>query len=483
MGRNLAAGFDLFAINRDNTDLRRVQPVHRRRHAARGLSDHRAAAPDASPTRCGRTASTTCRARRRSSFSRRSACAIPRPSARCILYDKRDNRQDPTSGYFYSLGTDVAGLGGDVDFFRVTVTGGVFYPFTPDYVLSFTGEEGHIVGIGQDVRIEDRYFVGGDNLRGFQTGRHRSARCHRPSDALGGETYYVGSLSLSYPMGLPQELGITGRVWTDFGSLFSLHPTGTDSRKFQSPARSRPASACRGSRRSDRSRSISGSRSCASPMTGRNWSMSVSARGSEMASACTARGGARGLVLVLAASALGAAGRGAAGPAGAGDRRRRHDADHARCQGGQGHAGAGPDGDGRLFEGGRQARGRSQDACATSSSASARCSRRTSSTTSRRNISSATPRSTATCRAKRQAMQQSYSEAMTKVENVALQIIADVAKERKANMVVAKAALLYLDGRDRRHRRSDAAPRREAADHGRERAQGRRPAASRRRTP
>jgi len=51
--------------------------------------------------------------------------------------------------------------------------------------------------------------------------------------------------------------------------------------------------------------------------------------------------------------------------------------------------------------------------------------------------------------AKRQAMQGSYSEAMTKIENVALQIIADVAKERKANLVVAKAALLYMnDGVD-----------------------------------
>jgi outer membrane protein len=46
---------------------------------------------------------------------------------------------------------------------------------------------------------------------------------------------------------------------------------------------------------------------------------------------------------------------------------------------------------------------------------------------------------------KRQQMQQSYSDAMTKVEGVALQIVADVAKERKANMVVAKAALLYMD--------------------------------------
>ena len=50
---------------------------------------------------------------------------------------------------------------------------------------------------------------------------------------------------------------------------------------------------------------------------------------------------------------------------------------------------------------------------------------------------------------KRQALQQTYNEAMTKVENAALQIIADVAKERKANMVVAKAALLYMeDGLD-----------------------------------
>jgi outer membrane protein len=48
---------------------------------------------------------------------------------------------------------------------------------------------------------------------------------------------------------------------------------------------------------------------------------------------------------------------------------------------------------------------------------------------------------------KRQEMQQTYSEAMTKVENVALQIVADLAKERKADMVVAKAALLYMNDR------------------------------------
>ena len=43
----------------------------------------------------------------------------------------------------------------------------------------------------------------------------------------------------------------------------------------------------------------------------------------------------------------------------------------------------------------------------------------------------------------RQALQQSYNDAMTKIENTALQIISDIAAERKANLVVAKAAVLF----------------------------------------
>ncbi len=141
-----------------------------------------------------------------------------------LLYDTRDSPQDPTTGYFYTVGTDVAGLGGDVSFFRVGVTGGIFYPLAPNYVLSFNGEEGQIVGIGQDVRLEDRYFVGGDNLRGFQIGGI-GPRDLTTQDALGGERYYTGSFQMTYPLGLPEELGIAGRVFTDFGSLTSIRPT------------------------------------------------------------------------------------------------------------------------------------------------------------------------------------------------------------------------------------------------------------------
>jgi outer membrane protein insertion porin family len=89
-------------------------------------------------------------------------------------------------------------------------------------VLSLSGEGGFIHGIDSTVNIEDRFFVGGDNLRGFKVGGI-GPRDLSSNDALGGNIYYTGTLSLSYPLGLPEELGIGGRIFSDFGSLFDVN--------------------------------------------------------------------------------------------------------------------------------------------------------------------------------------------------------------------------------------------------------------------
>ena len=34
--------------------------------------------------------------------------------------------------------------------------------------------------------------------------------------------YYVGSVTLGVPLGLPKELGLSGRVFTDFGTLYQI---------------------------------------------------------------------------------------------------------------------------------------------------------------------------------------------------------------------------------------------------------------------
>jgi outer membrane protein insertion porin family len=139
-----------------------------------------------------------------------------------LLYDRRDNRLEPTSGYFASAGTDFAGVGFGVEYIRNKVNVGYYYSIAPEWVLGFTGEAGDIFGWGgQQVLLQDRFFVGGDNLRGFQSAGI-GPRDQVSGDALGGNKYYVGSVTLGVPLGLPKELGISGRIFTDVGSLWGI---------------------------------------------------------------------------------------------------------------------------------------------------------------------------------------------------------------------------------------------------------------------
>jgi outer membrane protein insertion porin family len=138
-----------------------------------------------------------------------------------ILWDKRDNRLNPTEGYYASLDMSYAGVGGTVDYIKPVVSGGVYYTFAPKWTLSLTGQGGTTKGIGQGVSLEDRTFVGGDNLRGFAPGGI-GPRDINTRDSLGGNTFYTGSVTLQIPLGLPEELGIGGRVFTDFGSLYGI---------------------------------------------------------------------------------------------------------------------------------------------------------------------------------------------------------------------------------------------------------------------
>ncbi len=138
-----------------------------------------------------------------------------------LLYDRRDNRLEPTDGYYASIGNDFAGAGFGIKYIRNKVNFGYYYSVAPEWVLSFTGEAGDIFGWGgQQVLLQDRFFVGGDNLRGFEPAGI-GPRDAISGDGLGGNKYYVGSVALGVPLGLPKELGITGRVFSDFGSLWS----------------------------------------------------------------------------------------------------------------------------------------------------------------------------------------------------------------------------------------------------------------------
>jgi outer membrane protein insertion porin family len=135
-----------------------------------------------------------------------------------IYYDARDSRVQPTQGFLVELETEFAGIGGDVHYLKDDLSGSVFFPITADVIGSIGGATGYIFGIDDDVRIVNRFFLGGNTLRGFANAGI-GPRDRVTGDALGGQFFYRGTAETTFPLGLPNELGIRGRVFTDAGSL------------------------------------------------------------------------------------------------------------------------------------------------------------------------------------------------------------------------------------------------------------------------
>ena len=144
-----------------------------------------------------------------------------------LTYDKRNHPRNPTSGYYLQVATDMAGLGGDVQYVRVNAEGRAYYPITEK--ITFVGRliGGHIEGWGgDDVRLTDLYYRGGETIRGFDRAGFgpRDMTPDGREDALGGRTYWAGTAEVRFPLPfVPDDLGLSGAVFADAGSLFNAN--------------------------------------------------------------------------------------------------------------------------------------------------------------------------------------------------------------------------------------------------------------------
>jgi outer membrane protein insertion porin family len=134
-----------------------------------------------------------------------------------LSYDGRDSRIDPTEGFLARYNIDLAGLGGSVKFLRNRIKATQYFPVSEQVTASLRGNAGLIFGLGQDTRIIDRFFLGGASLRGFATSGV-GPRDVVTNDAVGGRWLYGGTAQVAFPLGLPSELGIRGRLFSDIGS-------------------------------------------------------------------------------------------------------------------------------------------------------------------------------------------------------------------------------------------------------------------------
>lgn len=141
-----------------------------------------------------------------------------------LTYDKRNHPKNPTSGYWVQVATDLAGLGGDVSYVRVNGEGRAYYPISEKITFVGRALAGHIEGWGgEDIRLTDLYYRGGETIRGFDRGGF-GPRDLQSNDAIGGQTYWAVTAEVRFPFPfIPDDLGLSGAVFADAGSLFGAN--------------------------------------------------------------------------------------------------------------------------------------------------------------------------------------------------------------------------------------------------------------------
>ncbi|MFT5622450.1 MAG: outer membrane protein insertion porin family [Bacteroidia bacterium] len=148
-----------------------------------------------------------------------------------LLRDTRNSLMFTRSGNRTSLSSELAGIGGDVNYLKLEARTAQFIPTfdTYDQTLSIIGRIGTAspYGNSDDVPFYDRFYLGGpDSLRGFE---HRDVGPRDSDDgeqAVGGNSY--GMLSFEYGFRLAEPLGLV--AFYDMGfvneSEYDFSPSG-----------------------------------------------------------------------------------------------------------------------------------------------------------------------------------------------------------------------------------------------------------------
>ena len=226
LDRNLAAGVDLFSVRSDFINEASFETQ------STGFS-LRAGFPTTRSTNLGlqytlRNDDVSVFAGANQSLRNQAGSRLTSVLNYSLRWDRVDNPIEPSRGFRAELSQAFAGIGGDVRFVSTELNAAVYRPLFWNFVGSLSMNSGFIMGWGgDDIRINDRFFRGGNSFRGFEVAgigprvvvRDPATGRLRGGDALGGRFYAIGTAEMSFPLPLPEQYGVRGSLFTDFGTL------------------------------------------------------------------------------------------------------------------------------------------------------------------------------------------------------------------------------------------------------------------------
>ena len=221
LGRNMSAGFDIFHNENDLTD----ESSFRQRRTGGGLRLGVPLNDDwAFVTRYNFVQEEIFDVGPFASLAVQNAQGVSNVSSvgYTLLYDTRNHPKKPTKGAYLNISGDLAGVGGDVQYYRQMIEGRAYYPIYKKILFASRAQIGAIQGWGgQDVRLQDVFFKGGETVRGFDRAGF-GPRDIGTGDSLGGKIFAAATGEVRFPMPLiPEALGMQGAFFADAGTLFN----------------------------------------------------------------------------------------------------------------------------------------------------------------------------------------------------------------------------------------------------------------------
>ena len=138
--------------------------------------------------------------------------------------DKTNSVVRPTSGLDFKITQELNGLGGNISYSKSNLGLKTYKTmFRDDIILTSDLSAGVI--IGSDASISNRFFLGGNNLKGFRSRGIGPVDTSYDNVPLGGKYFTSLSLEASFPIGVPEEYGVFGGLFIDTGSLWGLDNT------------------------------------------------------------------------------------------------------------------------------------------------------------------------------------------------------------------------------------------------------------------
>lgn len=136
-----------------------------------------------------------------------------------FTYDTRKTGLNPNAGILLSFGQEFAGLGGDNDFIKTTARlVGQTTVLNEEVTLRAILEGGALdFSNGQNSRFLNRF--GNQIIRGFEPNGMGPTE---GNEQLGGDYFAALKLEAEFPLGLPDEYGITGGAFYDVGSIWGV---------------------------------------------------------------------------------------------------------------------------------------------------------------------------------------------------------------------------------------------------------------------